>query len=159
MAIDAVSHSIQLAVAPVFMLTAIGAMISALAGRLARIIDRGRVLEDRMDALPDEQRAEHPHVYSELERLRKRGRIVNAAMMLLTLSAVFIGATVMTLFLVETAGAPTRTLVPYTFMGGIVCFVFALLCFFVETLLAGKALNFGRRPRGHKPPHLPENKS
>jgi hypothetical protein len=147
MAIDAVSHSIQLAVAPVFMLTAIGAMISALATRLARIIDRGRVLEDRMDAIPEESHADQSHVFAELARLRKRGRIVNAAMMLLTLSAVFIGATVMTLFLVETAGAPTRTLVPYTFMGGIVCFVFALLCFFVETLLAGKALNFGRRPR------------
>jgi hypothetical protein len=128
------------------MLTAIGALISALAGRLARIIDRGRVLEDRMDALPEESLANQAHVFAELARLRKRGRIVNAAMMLLTLSAVFIGATVMMLFLVETAGAPTRTLVPYTFMGGIVCFVFALLCFFVETLLAGKALNFGRRP-------------
>ena len=147
MAIDAVSHSIQLAVAPVFMLTAIGAMISALATRLARIIDRGRVLEDRMDALPEESHTHQAHVFAELTRLRKRGRIVNAAMMLLTLSAVFIGATVMTLFLVETAGAPTRSLVPYTFMGGIICFVFALLCFFVETLLAGKALNFGRRPR------------
>jgi hypothetical protein len=158
MAIDAVSHSIQLAVAPVFMLTAIGAMISALAGRLARIIDRGRVLEDRMDALPEESHADQIHVFAELARLRKRGRIVNAAMMLLTLSAVFIGATVMTLFLVETAGAPTRTLVPYTFMGGIVCFVFALLCFFVETLLAGKALNFGRRPRRHKVSHRPEIK-
>ncbi|MCA2997255.1 MAG: DUF2721 domain-containing protein [Rhodocyclaceae bacterium] len=146
MAIDAVSHSIQLAVAPVFMLTAVGAMLSALAGRLARIIDRGRVLQDRMDALPEESLADQAHVFAELARLRKRGRIVNAAMMLLTLSAVFIGATVMTLFLVETAGAPTRTLVPYTFMGGIVCFVFALLCFLVETLLAGKALNFGRRP-------------
>ena len=154
MAIDAVSHSIQLAVAPVFMLTAIGAMISALATRLARIIDRGRVLEDRIDALPAEAHADQAHVFSELNRLRKRGRIVNAAMMLLTLSAVFIGATVMTLFLVETAGAPTRSLVPYTFIGGVACFVLALLCFLVETLLAGKALNFGRRPRS-APPSTP----
>jgi len=147
MGIDTVSHSIQLAVAPVFMLTAIGAMISALAGRLARIIDRGRILEDRMDSLPEATRAEHTHVIAELDRLRKRGRIVNGAMMLLTLSAVFIGATVMTLFLVETAGAPTRSLVPWTFMAGVACFVLALLCFLVETLLAGKALSFGRRPK------------
>ena len=40
-----VTHSVQLAVAPVFFLTAVAGMISAVAGRLARIIDRARVLD------------------------------------------------------------------------------------------------------------------
>ncbi|HEY0885646.1 MAG TPA: DUF2721 domain-containing protein, partial [Ramlibacter sp.] len=35
-----VTHGIQLAVAPVFLLTAVSGMIGAVAGRLARIIDR-----------------------------------------------------------------------------------------------------------------------
>ena len=39
---DTVSHGIQLAVAPVFLLTAVSGMIAAVAGRLARIIDRAR---------------------------------------------------------------------------------------------------------------------
>ncbi len=42
-----ITHSIQLAVAPVFLLTAVAGMIGAVAGRLARIIDRARVVEDR----------------------------------------------------------------------------------------------------------------
>ncbi len=96
MAIDAVSHSIQLAVAPVFMLTAIAAMIGALATRLGRIIDRGRTLEERLDL----QSAQHEqHMRDELSRLRKRGRIVNASMTLLTLAGTLIGATILALFL------------------------------------------------------------
>ena len=42
-----ITHGIQLAVAPVFLLTAVAGMIGAVAGRLARIIDRARVVEDR----------------------------------------------------------------------------------------------------------------
>ena len=46
----AVTHGIQLAVAPVFLLTAVSGMIAATAGRLGRIIDRARLLEGRLDA-------------------------------------------------------------------------------------------------------------
>ncbi|HEV7822424.1 MAG TPA: DUF2721 domain-containing protein, partial [Burkholderiales bacterium] len=44
----AISHGIQLAVAPVFMLSAVSALIGALATRLSRIIDRARYIEDRI---------------------------------------------------------------------------------------------------------------
>jgi len=144
-ALGAISHSIQLAVAPVFMLTAVAALLGALATRLARIIDRARTLEEKLEA--DE--VKHlDDIHSELKRLRQRGRIVNTSMILLTLSAVSIGATVMGLFLVETVASSSSAIVPWTFLGGVFLFVLALLCFLVETLLAGKSLNFGRR--GHK---------
>ena len=42
-------ESIRSAVAPVFMLTAVAGMIGALATRLARIIDRARWIEERLD--------------------------------------------------------------------------------------------------------------
>ena len=45
----AVVHAIQLAVAPVFMLAAVAAMIGAVATRLARIIDRARELDERLE--------------------------------------------------------------------------------------------------------------
>ena len=44
---DSITHGIQLAVAPVFLLTAVSGMIGAVAGRLARIIDRARLVEER----------------------------------------------------------------------------------------------------------------
>ncbi len=142
---DSIAQSIQLAVAPVFMLTAVAAMIGVLANRLARIIDRGRVLEEKLVALENPDAPHEKHIHDELQLLRRRGRLVNGAMTLLTLAAALIGATVLELFLVETATAKTLSLVPWTFMSGVVCFVSALLCFLVETLLAGRALNFGRR--------------
>ena len=39
-----ISHVIQLAIAPVFMLTAIGTVLNVLAGRLGRSVDRRRTL-------------------------------------------------------------------------------------------------------------------
>ena len=139
---DAVSHSIQLAVAPVFMLTAVAALIGSLATRLARIIDRARTLEEKLD----EPVVKHEkHIRGELARLRQRARVVNASMTLLTLSGTLIGATILALFLGETVSVQSRTLVPWTFLAAVIGFVFALLFFLFETFLAGKSLNFGRR--------------
>ena len=140
-----ISHSIQLAVAPVFMLTAVASLLGALATRLARIIDRARTLEEKLEAEDVKHELE---IHAELKRLRDRGRVVNTSMILLTLSAVCIGATVMALFLVETVSLRTNLIVPWTFLGGVIFFVLALLVFLVETLLAGRALNFGKRGLG-----------
>ena len=71
--LDTVTHGIQLAVVPVFLLTAVAGMIGTVAGRLARIIDRARVLEDRIDAAA----VDNPmtSAFSELAQLRQRGAV------------------------------------------------------------------------------------
>lgn len=141
---NAITQGIQLAIAPVFMLTAVAALIGALATRLSRIIDRARDLEDRLDAgtIVNQDAA-----YWELDRLKLRGRVVNWAVGLLTLSATLICATVMALFLGETSSPRTELLVPWSFLGGVTCFLLALLSFLVETRLATHTLNFGHRRR------------
>jgi hypothetical protein len=125
------------------MLSAVAALIGALATRLARIIDRARDIEERLAAgdIRNEEAA-----YWELNRLRLRGRVVNWSVGLLVVCAVLIGATVMTLFLGETSSPRTEKLVPWSFLGGITCFVLALLCFLVETLLATHTLRFAKPP-------------
>lgn len=47
--VNTVSHAIQLSVAPVFLLTGIGALLSVLTNRLGRVIDRARLLESRFE--------------------------------------------------------------------------------------------------------------
>ncbi len=140
---SAISHGIQLAVAPVFMLTAVSALIGALATRLARIIDRARNIEERLAAgsVTNEDAA-----YWELDRLSLRGRVVNWSVGLLVVCALLIGATVVTLFLGETLAPRSESLVPWSFLGGIICFVLALICFLAETLLASHTLKFARPP-------------
>ena len=84
---SAITHGIQLAVAPVFLLTAVSGMIGAVAGRLARIIDRARLVEDRARREADFVAS----AYRELAQLRTRGRLANGCIALLTLCAFLIG--------------------------------------------------------------------
>ncbi len=144
--LDTVTHGIQLAVAPVFLLTAVAGMIGSVAGRLARIIDRARVLETRVDASPDS--APMAAELEELRQLRKRGRLVNACIALLTFCAILIGLTIMALFLGETTELQIFRIATVLFLSGVTCFLLALLCFLTETLIATRVLRFGRRKPG-----------
>jgi Protein of unknown function (DUF2721) len=141
--LDTVTHGIQLAVAPVFLLTAVAGMIGSVAGRLARIIDRARILEDRIDAAPhtDPMTA----AFSELKQLRLRGTLVNSCIALLTFCAIMIGLTIMALFLGETTEWQIFRIATILFLSGVTCFLLALLCFLTETLIATRILKFGRK--------------
>ena len=143
--LNTVTHGIQLAVAPVFLLTAVAGMIGAVAGRLARIIDRARLLEDRIEAavVGDPMTA----AFLELARLRRRGALVNVCIALLTFGAILIGLTIVALFLGETTELEIFRLATVSFLAGVVCFLLALLCFLTETLLATRVLRF-RQDKG-----------
>ena len=141
----AVTHAIQLAVAPVFLLTAVSGMIAATAGRLGRIIDRARFLENRLDAgNVDDVRS--LGMYAELGQLRFRGWLVNGCIALLTLCAMLIGLTIILLFLGETSALPTLRMATVSFLSGVGCFMAALVCFLAETLQATKLLTFAKPP-------------
>ncbi len=143
---NAVIHGIQLAVAPVFFLTAVSGMIGAVAGRLARIIDRARLLEDRLMAAPGDSDLSRA-AYTELASLRFRGWLTNVCIGLLTLCSFLIGVTIIVLFLGETTAVQIDRLAIVSFLSGVVCFLFALVCFLAETLVATRILNFGKSRR------------
>jgi hypothetical protein len=116
---------IQLAVAPVFLLTAIGTVISALSIRLGRAVDRRRELEGRLSALPE------PEVKTaslELEVIARRIRFVYFAILCAVISALFVCLLIAFAFL----GAFVRTDLSYT-IGAM--FVLALLALTVCLLL------------------------
>ncbi len=140
--LSTVSHGIQLAVAPVFVLTAVAGMIGTVASRLARIIDRARILEERIDAAA----ASDPMLpaFAELKRLQQRGRLANISIALLTLCSLLIGLTIMALFIGETTEIQIFKLATISFLAGVVSFLLALLGFLTETLLATQVLKFGR---------------
>src|SRR5450830_140065 len=123
--LDTVTHGIQLAVAPVFLLTAVAGMIGTVAGRLARIIDRARILEERIDAAPASDLMASS--FAELKRLRQRGRLANVSIALLTFCAILIGLTIVALFLGETTELQIFRLATISFLSGVVCFLLALL--------------------------------
>ena len=136
----AVTHGIQLAVAPVFLLTAVSGMIGAVASRLARIIDRARLVEDRARVSSDSDFLDRVEV--ELRELRTRGRLANGCIALLTTCAFLIGLTVIVLFLGETTAVQIDRYAVISFLLGIVSFLLALLCFLAETVIATRLLDF-----------------
>lgn len=138
---DTITHGIQLALAPVFLLTAVAGMIGAVASRLARIIDRARVVEQQARGSVDD--AMMARATAELRTLRQRGRLANSSIALLTSCALLIGLTIILLFLGETTTLLSARWAIAGFLGGIGCFLLALVCFMVETVIATRLLNFG----------------
>ena len=137
----ALTHSIQLAIAPVFFLTAVAGMVGAVAGRLARIIDRSRVMDDRIQASHDPVVIER--CMKELTVLRRRGKISNLSIGLLTLCGFLIGLTMVFLFLGQIWVNMRGELVAVIcFVGGVCSFIAALGCFLWETVLATHLLHF-----------------
>ncbi len=85
-----ITRIIQLAVAPVFLLTAIGTILSALNNRLGRIVDRRRIVEDRMRKdLPEGEPPAKEDVY-ELELLVRRIGLIYHAIVLAIVCALLI---------------------------------------------------------------------
>src|SRR5271165_6511877 len=93
--VDEIAHVIQLSVAPVFLLTGVGTLLNVLSGRLARIIDRARVLEQRLET------PEPPHaaaIVNELRVLERRGKLIYNAIKLSTTSALLVCFVIVALF-------------------------------------------------------------
>ncbi|MFT4243132.1 MAG: DUF2721 domain-containing protein [Acidovorax sp.] len=143
-----ITHGIQLAVAPVFLLTAVSGMIGAVAGRLARIIDRARQVEDRARASSDAEFL--ARAYAELAELRTRGQLANGCIGLLTFCAFLIGTTIILLFLGETTDFQASRLAVFGFLAGVASFLLALVCFLAETLIATRLLNFHMLEHGRR---------
>ena len=148
-----VTHSVQLSLAPVFFLTAVAGMISVVAGRLARIIDRARVVGQAIRHSVDQ--AEIDRGLRELDYLRSRGRLANLSIGLLTLCSFLIGLTIVLLFVGPEWGVHGLAVFS-CFLAGVVSFICALAGFFWETVLATKLLDFNVQELGRKMRHEAE---
>jgi hypothetical protein len=116
---------IQLAVAPVFLLTAIGTIIAALNIRLGRAVDRRRHLESQLPAMAAEEQA---WAREELEVIARRIRFVYYAITAAVISGLFVCLLIAGAFI----GAFVRVSLSYT-IGAM--FVFAMLALIASLLL------------------------
>ena len=82
-----IAHVIQLAVAPVFLLTAVGTLLAVLTNRLSRVVDRSRVLEAQLGSLAGEAL---DAAREELQVLARRIRLIYAAIVLAVVCAIFV---------------------------------------------------------------------
>jgi hypothetical protein len=138
--VTAVAHVIQLAVAPVFLLSGIGAMLAVMTSRLARIVDRARAMEAeavRSGAAPPSA------VISRLAVLSRRAKFIGYAITLCTITALLICAVIAVLFLGAFLELDTSTWVALLFVLAMLAFFVGLLMFLREIFLATATVRIG----------------
>jgi hypothetical protein len=141
--ISDIGHVIQLAIAPVFLLTGVGTMLMVLTNRLARIIDRTRILEDRLDIGPNDMHMD------ELDVLYKRWHLINFAITLSTACGLLICLVIGLLFLGDTTNLPLDKFIAALFVSGMFALIGAFVYLLREIFVASTTL----RTRRHKRPH------
>jgi hypothetical protein len=132
-------HLIQSAVAPVFLLSGVGVTLGVLTGRLARIIDRARYLEEQMRTTGERSEA----TLASLRMLARRAKYTNAAIALCATSAFFVSLVVMALFAAAFLDANLSEVIAILFVLAMVCLTGAFGSFLVECRLATQILRFG----------------
>ncbi len=128
-----ISQVIQLAIAPVFLLTAIATMINAMNTRLGRIVDRRRVILDRLE---NTVREHHPIWSAEMEQLRRRSRLIYFAMFGAVLAALLICLVVAGSFLGALLGIEISREIAGLFVAAMLAMIVALSLFLREVFLA-----------------------
>jgi hypothetical protein len=131
-----ITRVIQLAVAPVFLLTAIGTFINALTGRLGRAVDRRRKLEELLSAFEGETLAS---MERELAILARRIKLVLWAIAFAVLSALLVCLLIGTAFLGAFVTLDLARPLAALFVLALGALTICLLAFLREVFLAAVA--------------------
>lgn len=138
-----VAHAIQLALAPVFLLTGIAGILNVMAARLARIIDRGRQLSEHP---PPQDLKAGDKLQLELQGLERRRHLASAAITACTFSALLVCTVIATLFLEVLVQIQLRWLVGALFTGSTLALVVGLGYFLREVHLATQTVRIPASP-------------
>jgi hypothetical protein len=138
--IASVGHAIQLSVAPVFLLSGIGAMLAVMTNRLARVVDRARSVEARLEHTSPE---DLPISHDDLRTFSRRAKLINRAITFCTLTALLFCAVIATLFVGAFLDFDASLTVAVLFVSAMLFFFTGLLFFLREIFVATAALRIG----------------
>ena len=131
--LEAAAHVVQLALTPVFLLSATATLLGVFATRLGRVADRVNSLsQQEKEPLRDEL----------LAMLRRRSTVLDVAVVLSALSGGLTCVAVLTLFLGEVRGAAAGRLLYLSFGGAIALTMAALGAFVTELLIAARIVRW-----------------
>ncbi len=139
-AIPDIARVIQTAVAPVFLLSGVGVTLTVLTSRLARIIDRARLLESRVATAPP---AEAATLHAALVTLSRRAHLINRALTLSTTCAILVCIVIAALFVGAFFRLDLSVVIALLFVLAMVAFIGGLVSFLREIFVATVALRIG----------------
>jgi hypothetical protein len=128
-----IAHTIQLAIAPVFLLTGFAGLLGIMATRLARVIDRARSLEERWLSMDTAAQA---GARGELHQLEHRRNICSWSINCCTAAALVVCLVIVTLFAEEFFSTNLKWLVGGLFVGAMLFIISGLVLFLREVYLA-----------------------
>jgi hypothetical protein len=138
-----IGHIIQLAIAPVFLLTGVGTNLLVLTNRLARIIDRSRVLENRIDTIGEPVQSE---CLAEIEVLYRRAYLINGAITLSTTCGLFICVVIAALFLGDALQLQFAAFIAMLFILAMLALIGSFVYLLREIFIAIRTLSIRRYP-------------
>ncbi len=140
LAVGDVTHAMQLALGPVFLLNGVGVMLAMLTTRLSRIVDRARGLEARLPSAAEDERSE---IHRVLLVISRRARLMNRAITLGTVAALLVAMVVALLFTAAFVTFPIGPTIALLFVSCMAALFGSLWCFLVEVRVATAALRIG----------------
>jgi hypothetical protein len=140
--VSTVAHVIQLSVAPVFLLSGVGALLGVFINRLGRVVDRARVLESR---LPETAEPAREAIHAELATLSRRAQLINWATSLCALCAILICLVIAALFIGSFLALDVSALVGVLFVVAMLMLTLGLMSFLKEVHLATMTMRIGAR--------------
>lgn len=129
-------HAIQLAIAPVFLLTGIASLLNVIANRLARVIDRGRVLKQGWSMFDDNVRSA---ARNELAVLERRRRLTSASITFCTAAALLVCLVIVLLFVEAMIAFNLQWLAGSLFVLAMLAVIGGLASFLREVYLATRS--------------------
>jgi len=136
-----IAHLIQVALTPIFLISAIGVTLNVFTSRLARIVDRARTMES--DVIRPDYTPQGRDLHAALVVMARRARLMNGAITLITLSALFIALVVVMLFVNAFLRWDLAVFIACMFILSMLSLASALLAFLIEVRLATNSLQIG----------------
>lgn len=133
--ISTVGDSVRLAVAPVFLLSGIGAFLNVCASRLSRIVDRSREIEPKLLA---SRGIEHDRLLAELRAIDRRMSLVSTAITLSVVSAILTSLVVALLFAANMVEPRVGVAIAILFIAATIAIAVSFTFFLVETRLGAR---------------------
>jgi len=136
--LSTVAATIQSAIAPVFLLAGIGAILNVMVGRLARIVDRARKLEQLH---PESTGPEHDRHVWELRLIDRRIAVINTAIFLAVSSALAICMVVALMFVSQLMAFHIGAIVAGLFVLSMALLTAGLIYFLIEVRMSLGAIH------------------
>jgi hypothetical protein len=137
LSVTTVAEIVRLALAPVFLLSGIGAFLNVCVSRISRIVDRSRDIEPQLLGSRGE---EHDRWISELRVVDRRMSLVSWAIFLSVLSAVLICVLVALLFAASLTGTHFGTAIALLLIASMLAIGAGFAVFLWETLLGSRSV-------------------